>query len=376
MLTASEAAIYGRFGYGVATRMAKVSIDTARGLPLRAEPAAGGRLRLVTDTGAARRRLSAPVYDAVRRNGWASCPEPDGVVGRCSSSTGRSRATGLGPVLRGARGRRRQGRRLLLVPGQGGLGSTTPCLAARSRSGTWPRRSRGRGGAARLPRASMDLTAFDHDVDPAGRRSLGRAAAGRRPPATASSSCHDHLYVRAARRARGAGGPRLRGAPARSSSASTTRSGRRPAGASGRVADDGKAPANGWATCTTATPTPPRRRRPRLPVPRRRHRPAAGRPPAGCGRRRTTRSPASTGSFRNGPGALLHDAVLSRRLLNGWRRRRPSASLRHRTARGTTRATMKTPMAAHSQPMPASATSTAPAAAANTAPPPTMARAR
>ena len=66
VLTASEASIYGRFGYGVATRLAKVTLDTTEGLPLLAEPAAGGRLRLVTDT-EQHSAVSAPVYDAVRR---------------------------------------------------------------------------------------------------------------------------------------------------------------------------------------------------------------------------------------------------------------------------------------------------------------------
>lgn len=48
VLTASEASIYGRFGYGLATRLARVRLDTTGGLPLVAEPATGGRLRLVS----------------------------------------------------------------------------------------------------------------------------------------------------------------------------------------------------------------------------------------------------------------------------------------------------------------------------------------
>jgi predicted acetyltransferase len=47
VLTASEAAIYGRFGYGLATRLARVQIDTARGLPLASPPTAAGRVRFV-----------------------------------------------------------------------------------------------------------------------------------------------------------------------------------------------------------------------------------------------------------------------------------------------------------------------------------------
>lgn len=67
VLTASEAGIYGRFGYGMATRLAIVTIDTTRGLPLRADPAPGGRLRLVTDA-EIHAELCAPVYDHVRRS--------------------------------------------------------------------------------------------------------------------------------------------------------------------------------------------------------------------------------------------------------------------------------------------------------------------
>ena len=47
VLTASESSIYPQFGYGLATRLAKVRIDTTRGLPLVSEPACGGRLRMV-----------------------------------------------------------------------------------------------------------------------------------------------------------------------------------------------------------------------------------------------------------------------------------------------------------------------------------------
>ena len=48
VLTASEASIYGRFGYGLATRLARVRIDTAAPLALVADPAVGGRFRLVS----------------------------------------------------------------------------------------------------------------------------------------------------------------------------------------------------------------------------------------------------------------------------------------------------------------------------------------
>lgn len=66
VLTASDAGIYGRFGYGLATRVLKVEIDTRDGLPLVAEPRAGGSLRLVTDA-TQHSVLAAPVHDRVRR---------------------------------------------------------------------------------------------------------------------------------------------------------------------------------------------------------------------------------------------------------------------------------------------------------------------
>jgi predicted acetyltransferase len=66
VLTASEAQIYGRFGYGQATRIVNVHIETRGGLPLRAEPRAGGSLRLVTDP-AAHASTVADAYEATRR---------------------------------------------------------------------------------------------------------------------------------------------------------------------------------------------------------------------------------------------------------------------------------------------------------------------
>jgi predicted acetyltransferase len=75
VLLASEATIYGRFGYGVASRVAKVEVDTTGGLPLLEAPAAGGRLRLVEPE--EHSTISAPVYDQVRqaRVGELSRPE-------------------------------------------------------------------------------------------------------------------------------------------------------------------------------------------------------------------------------------------------------------------------------------------------------------
>jgi predicted acetyltransferase len=75
VLTASEAGIYGRFGYGVATRIAKVSVDTTRGLPTVVEPAAGGSLRLVQP--GEHSAVAAPVYDAVRRQRVGELSRPE-----------------------------------------------------------------------------------------------------------------------------------------------------------------------------------------------------------------------------------------------------------------------------------------------------------
>ena len=75
VLLASEASIYGRFGYGVATRIAKVAVDTTGGLPLLSEPVAGGRLRLV-DPGE-HSSIASPVYDRVRRHRIGELSRPD-----------------------------------------------------------------------------------------------------------------------------------------------------------------------------------------------------------------------------------------------------------------------------------------------------------
>lgn len=64
VLHASDAGIYGRFGYGVATRWRQIRID-ARRVALRADrPTAGGRTRLVTRGAAA--RICPQVHDAAR----------------------------------------------------------------------------------------------------------------------------------------------------------------------------------------------------------------------------------------------------------------------------------------------------------------------
>jgi predicted acetyltransferase len=64
ILTASEAPIYGRFGYGLATRMWKVAINTRGGLPFLADPRVDGRMRMI-DLDEAKTVLPR-LYDEVR----------------------------------------------------------------------------------------------------------------------------------------------------------------------------------------------------------------------------------------------------------------------------------------------------------------------
>ncbi len=64
VLTASEAAIYGRFGYGVATRAASADVLVA-GATLRRPAGAGGRIRLVDAQAAA--AVLPGIHDAYRR---------------------------------------------------------------------------------------------------------------------------------------------------------------------------------------------------------------------------------------------------------------------------------------------------------------------
>ena len=65
ILTASEAPIYGRFGYGLASRLWKVKINTQGGLPLLTPPAVGGRMRMLDVEEA--KTVLPPLYDEVRR---------------------------------------------------------------------------------------------------------------------------------------------------------------------------------------------------------------------------------------------------------------------------------------------------------------------
>ena len=75
VLTASEARIYGRFGYGPATRLAKVRVDTRGGLDTIAEQAAGGRLRMID--AADQTEVARPVYDRVRHQRVGEVSRPD-----------------------------------------------------------------------------------------------------------------------------------------------------------------------------------------------------------------------------------------------------------------------------------------------------------
>ena len=75
VLTASDASIYGRFGYGRASRLAKVKIDTATPLTLVAEPACGGRFRLVS--GAEAEPHARRLVDEVRTRWVGELTRPD-----------------------------------------------------------------------------------------------------------------------------------------------------------------------------------------------------------------------------------------------------------------------------------------------------------
>jgi predicted acetyltransferase len=82
VLTASEPGIYGRFGYGMATRQLDADIDTSR-VTLQVPPAADRiRLRLVSDAGSVRdvceavyaRRVAARPGMLQRAPGWEGLP--------------------------------------------------------------------------------------------------------------------------------------------------------------------------------------------------------------------------------------------------------------------------------------------------------------
>src|SRR4051794_11200249 len=65
-LWASESAIYGRYGYGLAARHASVSLRTAGARVSAGVPAASGRVRLLEPAAAVER--IAPLYDRLRRD--------------------------------------------------------------------------------------------------------------------------------------------------------------------------------------------------------------------------------------------------------------------------------------------------------------------
>jgi predicted acetyltransferase len=75
-LRASEASIYGRFGYGVATRGRTVRITSGKAA-FRAGAPGGGTVRIMPIAEADRQGLLPPLYEAVsgRRPGWAARPE-------------------------------------------------------------------------------------------------------------------------------------------------------------------------------------------------------------------------------------------------------------------------------------------------------------
>jgi predicted acetyltransferase len=76
VLTAAEAVIYGRYGYGVGSRFAEVEIKTRRS-EFAVPVDAGGTMRLVWGDEAA--KLVPPIYDAWRRNRNGAVSRNDGV---------------------------------------------------------------------------------------------------------------------------------------------------------------------------------------------------------------------------------------------------------------------------------------------------------
>lgn len=74
ILTASEATIYRRFGYGLATSATNVEVTKARSAFLR-EPAVGGRIRLVSGDEIA--KVVPPIFDAWRRRRVGSVNRSD-----------------------------------------------------------------------------------------------------------------------------------------------------------------------------------------------------------------------------------------------------------------------------------------------------------
>lgn len=74
-LGASEAVIYNRFGYGVATQYAEATVQKARGA-LRSRSSAGGRMRMVWED--ERAKVLAPIFDGWRRQRPGSVNRSDG----------------------------------------------------------------------------------------------------------------------------------------------------------------------------------------------------------------------------------------------------------------------------------------------------------
>jgi len=74
-LGASEAVIYNRFGYGVATQYVEATVHKARG-KFRSESIAAGRMRLVWDD--ERRKVLSSIFDEWRRQRPGSVSRSDG----------------------------------------------------------------------------------------------------------------------------------------------------------------------------------------------------------------------------------------------------------------------------------------------------------
>ena len=190
VLTASEPAIYGRFGYGAATRQLRLEIDTAR---------VGWTLPAGAATGAAAAGAAAEAVHGVRggvRAAW--CPERPGMLARqpgwerlpvMDPPGGRSGA-GAAAVRAGRAGRR--GHRVRALRGEAGVAGQRPDghRAAARPGGAGPGDVR---GAVALP--------VRHRPDvPAGwratARSTTRCCTWSPTSAAAGSSASDALHVR------------------------------------------------------------------------------------------------------------------------------------------------------------------------------------
>ena len=263
-LRATEARIYGRFGYGVATRGREVRRQRPRVRPASGRPGrrrgAAGRPRATMLAGARRRCTSGS------RSAGTGGDHPRRSLVATSASSG---LAGRAHARRGGRAHRPGRRRRL----PGGHGRTTGRL----------RRPTAAGGATctpPAPQAAAALWRFLLDVDLVGdgqaraapaRRAAGPAA-GRPARLTRSPGCDDETVAAARGRAGGAGRAPVRRRPSRCCSAvhdtvletnagvyriaAARRSGSsRSAGRWRRSLPSATSPGSRWPTSATAAPS-------------------------------------------------------------------------------------------------------------------------